>query len=176
MRDLWTRTYSHAEFWARSEGYRMTHNCSDGFHLVSQCLSLDVFRDISAICETPLWEGHCGKCKVIVMLASQSSHCAEWKKELCCHQLWGNELRQLRAAVHHQYHHPCLCCYWLCSFTSRRLRHVWFRWSDRCWGESHQQQTQDQRQRGKSFVSLYRSVCASKLFQLAQHMNWEQRC
>lgn len=53
-----------------------------------------------------------------------------------------------RAAVHHH----CLFygfivllrSHWHCSFTSCRLRHVWVGRSDRCWGENHQQQTQDQ--------------------------------
>lgn len=102
------------------------------------------------------------------MLASQSSHCAEGKKELCCHQSGGKEPRRRCAAVQHRCSRPCwfvlLCCCWLCSFTSRRLRHVWVRRSDRCRGENHQQQTQDQWQRGKSFVSLYLFCLCLKAF------------
>lgn len=101
----------------------MIHNClAGGFNLVSQ----SVFAEESQLhAKTPLWQGLCRKCKVSVMLASQCSHCAEWKKGLCCHPCteeteatvaWRKKKRAgwPRTAIHHQYHHPCvfvcLCC------------------------------------------------------------------
>lgn len=113
---------------SRIQNARVTHNCSHRFHFVSQYLLISVYWAIPAICKTSHWGGLCGKCKVIVMLASQSSHCPQWKKELCFHQcskeaeatVVGKRVWQLRATGHHQYHHPCLfvlfSCYWLCSF------------------------------------------------------------
>lgn len=119
--------------------------------------------------QTALWESLCRKRKV--MLVSQCSHCARGKKGLCCHQHtqrgdWGHSCEEKTSWIAMWSCPPsiqpspsvsvCLfvrarpCCCWLCCFTSCRLRHVWFRRSDRCRGENHQQQTQDQRQRGKS--------------------------
>lgn len=126
---------------SRIQNARVTHNCSHGFHFVSQYLLISVYCTISAICKASHW-GLCGKCKVIVMLASQSSHCPQWKKELCFHQcskeaeatVVGKRVWQLRATVHHQYHHPCLfvlfCSYWLCSFNFLQVPPclVWMVW------------------------------------------------
>lgn len=72
------------------------------------------------------WRGLCRKCKVSVMLASQCSHCAQWKKGLCCHQctketeatVVTKRAGYLCAAVHHQYHHPCL---FVCLFVHAAL-------------------------------------------------------
>lgn len=70
--------------------------------------------------------------------------------------LWGEELDILCSCPPSipPYLFVCFvlfCYYWLHSFTSCRLCHVWFRWPDRCWGENHQHQTQNQQQCGKIF-------------------------
>ena len=97
-------------------------------------------------------------------------------------QWWGIEL-DIYVQLSTISTHPCvcvlvclfvlLCCYWRCSFTSRRLRHVWFRWSDRCWGENHQQQTQDQQQCGKSLAAASSFCLCFKAFSTTRKLRAE---